>query len=89
MMKQIIEYMKHIHGHATAEAIADHFGDNPGHIQACIGLARSKGYPICSDEQGFYWSEEPEDITKTIKHLEQRLAYMRAAVDGLKRCIGE
>lgn len=88
-MKQIAEYMRHIHGHATAEIIANHFGDNPGHVQAAIGLARSKGYPICSDEQGFYWSEDEEDIRRTIAHLKQRIAYMQAAVDGLQKWVGE
>lgn len=34
---------------------------------------RRKGYPICSDEDGYFYSEDPNDIHATVMQLKSRL----------------
>lgn len=68
----------------TAPELATQFKAHPSRVRGCISLARSMGRPICSNAKGYYWSFDPEDLSKTIAHIEDRIKKQQDALNGLK-----
>lgn len=52
-------------------------------VRALVNKLRSDGFPICSDEKGYWYSEEPADIRATLDSLDSRMASMNRAFFGL------
>ena len=52
-------------------------------VRGHINTARSKGYPICSCREGYYYSEDKSEIIKTIQSLMHRTIAVERAVNGL------
>lgn len=48
-------------------------------------VAISFGEPICSSNNGYWYSNDPEDLDRTIKRLSEQVKNMSRAVDGLYR----
>ena len=68
---------------STAKELGLLFGISDGSIRRIINQYRSEGIPICSCPDGYYYSENPEDIVKTIGSLKRRIASIQKAIDGL------
>ena len=68
----------------TAPELATMFKAHPSNVRGCISLARSMGRPICSNSKGYYWSFDPEDLRRTIEHIEDRIKKQQDAINGLK-----
>lgn len=66
-------------------AICELFNLKKESLRAVVNCLRSDGYPVCSSCRGYWYSEKPEDIDKTLKHLEGRISGMQRAITGLKR----
>ena len=68
---------------STAKELAILFGTSDVYIRKVINDYRSDGIPICSNRQGYYYSEEPKEIIETIASLKRRVASIQRAIDGL------
>lgn len=56
-------------------------------IRKCINALRSRGVPICSCADGYFYSDKAEDILKTVKQLHSRISKIEQAKDGLEQII--
>jgi biotin operon repressor len=52
-------------------------------IRDAVNALRRAGYPICSDETGYYYAETAAELKESINHLTKRIAGIVAARDGL------
>ena len=52
-------------------------------IRKRINEARCQGFPICSSNKGYYYSEDKSDILETIQSLMHRTIAVEKAVNGL------
>lgn len=87
--EEILEYLK-IHHNTEKTAIksgeiGEIFNLYKASLRETVNYLRSIGYPICSSSRGYWYSENPEDIEKTLTHLEGRIKGMNRAIAGLKR----
>lgn len=68
---------------STAKELGILFGVSDANIRKIINEYRQDGIPICANHNGYYYSENPEDIVKTIASLKRRVASIQKAIDGL------
>lgn len=52
-------------------------------LRNVISVLRQNGEPICSSSNGYWYSKEPEDISKTIRRMEAQVLNMRHSITGL------
>ena len=52
-------------------------------IRKKINEARCQGFPICSCDKGYYYSEDKAEIIKTVQSLMNRTIAVEKAVSGL------
>lgn len=52
-------------------------------IRKKINEARCNGFPICSCDKGYYYSEDTNDIAATIRSLTHRNIAVEKAVSGM------
>ncbi len=64
------------------EAILDINGNE---VRAIIHYLRGQGYPICSSTQGYWYTDDPEEIDKSINHLRQRANSITSVANALHR----
>lgn len=55
-------------------------------LRRIINLLRSKGVPICSSNNGYWYSEDINDIDRTIIALFSRIDGINRAIHGLIEC---
>lgn len=86
---EVLEYLKTTHYDESiavkSGAMCELFNLSKESLRAVVNYLRSDGYPVCSSYRGYWYSEKPEDIDKTLKHLERRISGMQRAITGLKR----
>lgn len=66
-------------------AICELFGVTKEGLRSIVNYLRSAGFPVCSSGRGYWYSEKPEDIDKTLSHLEGRVRGINRAIKGLRR----
>lgn len=70
---EVLEYLKTTHYEESiavkSGAICELFNLKKESLRAVVNCLRSDGYPVCSSCRGYWYSEKPEDIDKTLKHL--------------------
>lgn len=52
-------------------------------VRAVVNALRREGYPICSNKDGYWLSDKPEEIMETIHSLEHRMVGIAEATEGL------
>jgi biotin operon repressor len=52
-------------------------------IRNIVNELRCEGYPICSDENGYYYAAKKEEILKSIYQLDSRMCKIAEAKNGL------
>lgn len=86
---EVLDYLKTTHYSedkaVKSGAICELFNLRKESLRAVVNYLRSDGYPVCSSYKGYWYSESPEDIDKTLNHLEGRISGMQRAITGLKR----
>lgn len=86
---EILEYLKTTHYEeiraVKSGVICELFNLKKENLRAVVNHLRSEGYPVCSSCRRYWYSEKPEDIDKTLNHLEGRISGMMRAITGLKR----
>jgi len=82
------EWLKEWHGSekeaVKAGSICEAFNLSKVGLRQLVNFLRSSGIPICSGYRGYWYSEDPEDIRKTLLHLEGRVEGINRAIKGLK-----
>lgn len=54
-------------------------------LRSIVNYLRSAGIPVCSSSKGYWYSDRPEDIDKTLSHLEGRVRGINRAIKGLRQ----
>ena len=52
-------------------------------IRRKISRLRQEGYPICSDETGYFYAARPAEVRATIAQLSGRITKIDAAKNGM------
>ena len=85
-MEGIVNYIRN-HGSydepVSAKKLSAEFKVTDTVIRKRINEARCKGIPICSCNNGYYYSENKVDIIQTIQSLTHRTIAVENAVNGL------
>lgn len=71
----------------TSSRIAQILNTNEPYVRKIINDFRSKGVPICSCNEGYFYGYLQGDIQTTIKSLENRVNNQIRAINGLKSCL--
>ena len=94
---RICKYLKKHHtGKENAvfsKELEDIFHINGRNIRRKISSLRQDGYPICSDETGYYYADNQQEINDTVSRLNElvtkisnsRNGLLHAAIDKRKR----
>lgn len=82
-MKELIVLNMLYHGACTGRDLAKAAKTHEAAVRAFVNKFRSIGIPVCASNKGYYISEDPEEIQKTVASLQHRINQMQKAVDGL------
>lgn len=84
MKELIVLNMLHDDGACKGRVLAKAAKTDEATIRAFVNRFRSIGIPVCSSREGYYISEDPQEIQKTIDSMEHRIQLMQNAVNGLR-----
>lgn len=56
-------------------------------IRAAVNALRSDGEPICSDENGYYYAANEQELRYSIRQLESRIGQIERAKKGLEKAL--
>lgn len=91
-MDKVINYIKNngfVDCPVTNAEIGQSLNLSEQAIRKHINEARSKGVPICSCRDGYYYSEDKLEILRTIQSLMHRTMSVEKAVNGMLTCLGD
>lgn len=85
----VMEYLKEYHA-KEADALKSRdlgvlFNLTNREVRNLVSKLRQDGVPICSSNNGYWYSEDAEDITRTIKRLADQVQNMRLVIKGLSK----
>ena len=84
----LLEYLQENHTEENkavgARELSMLFNTTQRGIRALVTELRKEGYPVCSSNNGYWYSEDEEDIRKTVARMEAQREKMEQAVTGLK-----
>ncbi len=87
----ICNYLKRNHNTRSKAALSKQleaaFSYKGTELRKCINLLRLKGIPICSCVDGYFYSDNTEDISNTVSQLHSRISKIEQAKDGLEKYI--
>lgn len=67
----------------NSQYLETEFNISGAEVRAIINVLRRSGKPICSDQDGYWFSEDITEIRSTIDQLKGRICGMSAAITGL------
>ena len=89
MEEKILCYIKRMHtGRGSAvssQQLELRFGLHGAMLRKHINSMRCRGYPICSDESGYYYAASYVELSDTICQLNSRIVKIAQARNGLIR----
>lgn len=89
MEEKILCYIKRMHtgrGRAVSSPeLERRFGLRGAMLRKHINSMRCRGYPICSDESGYYYAATYAELSDTIRQLNSRIVKIAQARNGLIR----
>lgn len=87
----ICEYLRNNHNSRKTAALSKQleavFSCKGSELRKCINRLRSDGIPICSSVDGYFYSDSPQDISRTINQLHGRIVKIEQALHGMDMCI--
>lgn len=91
--KRIVEYLQEFHNSevraVSAGELSTLFNITKRGLRAVVTELRKEHYPVCSSNHGYWYSEDPKDIQKTVARLEAQVINMEKAVKGLNKILQE
>jgi transcriptional regulator of NAD metabolism len=85
----IVDYLKEYHNKESkaikGRSLCELFNLHSKQVRNLVSVLRQDGEPICSSNNGYWYSNDPEDLDRTIKRLSEQVKNMSRAVDGLYR----
>ena len=72
---------------ALSKQLEAAFSCKGSEIRKCINSLRTRGIPICSSMEGYYYSENADDISGTINQLRGRVKKIECAQNGMSQII--
>lgn len=86
--KGVEEYLREYHNTEDNAILAKDLGTlfncKGKPLRDIVNLLRSNGVPICSSLYGYWYSELPSDIDRTLSQLEGRVTHISKAINGLR-----
>ena len=89
-MDRVINYIKNngfVDVPVTNAEIGQSLNISEQTIRRHINEARSKGIPICSCRDGYFYSEDKHEILRTIQSLMHRTMSVEKAVNRMLTCL--
>ena len=85
LTNKVVAFLKERQGTKLKNSdICKKFGLSPQTVRACVNNARFRNIPICSDQDGYFYSENPADVENTLNHMRSRIQKQQEAVSGLE-----
>ena len=88
---KILNYLKRRHrGQSNAiksPALEARFGISGRELREVVNELRCRGYPVCSDDSGYYYASNEAELTATIRQLNSRISKIAMARNGLVRAM--
>jgi hypothetical protein len=85
----VVEYLKHYHTEESntvkSRELRTLFNLTDKQVRNVVSSLRQEGEPICSSSYGYWYSNDPEDIRKTLKRLEGQVHNMDIAISSLRK----
>lgn len=85
----IVDYLKEYHNKESkaikGRSLCELFNLHSKQVRNLVSVLRQNGEPVCSSNNGYWYSNDPEDLDRTIKRLSEQVKNMSRAVDGLYR----
>lgn len=90
--KDILEYLKEFHS-AESQAVKSReirtlFNLTDKQVRNVVSQLRQDGKPVCSSSCGYWYSEDPDDIGRTIHRLDAQVENMSISIIGLRKDLG-
>lgn len=86
---ELLDYLREFHSSKesaiSAGELSTLFKTTKRGIRTVVTELRKNSYPICSGNEGYWYSTDPEDIQSTVSRLEAQADNMIRAVKGLKQ----
>ena len=73
----------------NSRELSEMFNITNRQLRNIVTTLRQEGNPICSSSNGYWYSNEPEDLSKTIHRLEAQVHNMNYSITGLKKVLQE
>ena len=93
LYEELTEYLKNKHtgddSCISGRLLGAMFNIPTAELRKVINEARREGIPICACDKGYFYSELPSDILKTVNSLTGRIAKMQEAINGLTVCANQ
>lgn len=85
----LVEYLKD-HHNTEEKAIKSRdlsvlFNLKSRDIRNIVTVLRQEGKPVCSSSNGYWYSEDPEDLEKTLHRMEAQVHNMSLSIAGLQK----
>lgn len=68
--------------------VEQHLQMNANVLRRCINRLRSKGTPICSSDEGYFFGETAGEVIMTIRRLDKMINGLIRARNGLMDSLG-
>lgn len=89
---QMLEYLKEYHisesNAVKGRELRTLFNLTDKQVRNVVSSLRQEGEPICSSSYGYWYSEDPEDIDRTLHRLEAQVVNMNISIKGLEKAKG-
>lgn len=91
--KALCEYLKKYHrgqeSAAPSKKLEAAFHVKGTELRRAVNRLRCNGYPICSDETGYFYAARQSEIQATVAQLTGRISKIAAATKGLLKSYEE
>lgn len=90
--RDMLEYLKEFHGKercaVKGRELRSLFNLTDKQVRNVVSQLRQDGEPVCSSSYGYWYSEAPEDIERTLHRLEAQVGNMNISIKGLQKALG-
>lgn len=90
--KEMLEYLKEFHKAENCAVkgreLRSLFNLTDKQVRNVVSQLRQDGKPVCSSSYGYWYSEDPDDIGRTIHRLDAQVENMSISIIGLRKALG-